>query len=93
MIVLWNALVLHARWGALVKGRGLATLSVFGNIITTWSYFGVNEYGVGLHAYGASESKTAVWLLAFGTTQLAIIALGLMPPRWFERLRPRAAAA
>ena len=53
MIVLWNALVLHARWGGLVKGRGLATLAIGGNIVTTWSYFGVNEFGVGLHAYGA----------------------------------------
>jgi ABC-type transport system involved in cytochrome c biogenesis permease subunit len=91
MIVLWNALVLHARWGALVKGRGLATLAVFGNIITTWSYFGVNEYGVGLHAYGASESSTAMWLLGFGLSQLAIIALGLAPKDWFQRLTPRRA--
>jgi ABC-type transport system involved in cytochrome c biogenesis permease subunit len=93
MIVLWNALVLHARWGALVKARGLATLAVFGNIITTWSYFGVNEYGVGLHAYGASESSTAMWLLAFGGTQLAIIALGLMPPNWFESMTSRPTGA
>jgi len=94
MIVLWNALVLHARWGALVKGRGLATLAVAGNIVTTWSYFGVNEYGVGLHAYGASESSTAMWLLMFGASQLAIIALGLMPQRWFGSLgTPRSKVA
>ncbi len=86
MIVLWNALVLHARWGALVKGRGLATLAIAGNIVTTWSYFGVNEYGVGLHAYGGSASSTAMWLLVFGASQLAIIALGLMPQRWFGSL-------
>ncbi len=84
MIVLWNALVLHARWGALVKGRGLAMLAVAGNIVTTWSYFGVNEYGVGLHAYGASESSTAMWLLVFGATQLAIIGLALIPQKWFK---------
>jgi ABC-type transport system involved in cytochrome c biogenesis permease subunit len=85
MIVLWNALVLHSRWGGLVKGRGLANLAVFGNIITTWSYFGVNEYGVGLHAYGAATSSTAMWLLTFGMTQLAIIALGLMTPHVFQK--------
>lgn len=84
MIVLWNALVLHARWGALVKGRGLATLAVAGNIITTWSYFGVNELGVGLHAYGASEKNTSMWLLIFAASQLALIALGIMPQRWFD---------
>jgi ABC-type transport system involved in cytochrome c biogenesis permease subunit len=86
MIVLWNALVLHARWGGLVQGRGLATLAIGGNIVTTWSYFGVNEYGVGLHAYGASESSTALWLLTFATSQFALIGLGLMPLRWFEPL-------
>jgi hypothetical protein len=84
MIVLWNALVLHARWGAMVKGRGMATLAVAGNIVTTWSYFGVNELGVGLHAYGASEKNTGMWLLIFAGSQLALIALGMMPQRWFQ---------
>jgi hypothetical protein len=84
MIVLWNALVLHARWGALVKGRGLATLAIAGNIITTWSYFGVNELGVGLHSYGASEKNTSMWLLIFAASQLALIALGMIPERWFD---------
>jgi ABC-type transport system involved in cytochrome c biogenesis permease subunit len=91
MIVLWNALVLHARWGGLVKSRGLATLAVAGNIITTWSYFGVNELGVGLHSYGASESSTAMWLLTFAASQLALIGLGLMPQRWFDAIRPSGA--
>jgi ABC-type transport system involved in cytochrome c biogenesis permease subunit len=93
IIVLWNALVLHARWGGLVKGRGLAALTVGGNIVTTWSWFGVNELGVGLHAYGASESSTAMWLLTFAISQLAIMALGAMPSEWFERFGgPRAKA-
>jgi ABC-type transport system involved in cytochrome c biogenesis permease subunit len=86
MIVLWNALVLHARWGGMVKARGLASLAVAGNIITTWSYFGVNELNVGLHSYGASERNTSMWLLIFAATQLALIGLGMMPRRWFESL-------
>ncbi len=57
MIVLWNALVLHARWDGLVKGRGMALLAVVGNIVTAWSWFGVNELGVGLHSYGVSEGR------------------------------------
>jgi ABC-type transport system involved in cytochrome c biogenesis permease subunit len=96
MIVLWNALVLHARWGGLVKGRGLATLAVGGNIITTWSYFGVNELGVGLHSYGAFDSTgamaffknpTAMWIFIFASSQLALIGLGMMPSRWFDVMR------
>lgn len=76
IIVLWNALVLHARWGKMVGPTGLATLAIAGNIITTWSWFGVNELGVGLHAYGASESKTALYLLAFAASQAVLILIG-----------------
>jgi hypothetical protein len=70
-----------------VKGRGLANLAIAGNIVTTWSYFGVNAYGVGLHAYGGSTTATAMWLLTFAASQLALIGLGLMPARWFESMR------
>ncbi|MBY0455973.1 MAG: cytochrome c biogenesis protein CcsA, partial [Gemmataceae bacterium] len=52
LIVLWNALILHARWCGLVKDRGVAVLAVFGNAITAWSWFGTNQLGIGLHAYG-----------------------------------------
>ena len=75
IIVLWNALVLHARWGGMVKDRGLAVLAIGGNIVTSWSWFGVNELGVGLHSYGFTEGV----LLALGifiATQLAVIAAG-----------------
>ena len=60
IIVLWNALTLHARWGKLVKERGLAVLAVAGNIAVTWSWFGVNELGVGLHSYGFTEGALRV---------------------------------
>jgi len=84
MIVLFNALILHARWGGMVKGRGLALLAIGGNIVTTWSYFGTNELGVGLHSYGASESSTAMWLLTFTVSQLVLIALGATPKSWWQ---------
>lgn len=79
IIVLYNAIVLHARWGGIVGPRGLALLAVGGNIVTTWSWFGVNELGVGLHSYGASDSSTAMWLLTFAASQVAFIMLGLLP--------------
>jgi ABC-type transport system involved in cytochrome c biogenesis permease subunit len=91
IIVLWNALVLHARWGGIVKSRGFATLAVGGNIAVAWSGFGVNEFGVGLHSYGASEGNTAMWILVFVVSQLLIMALGAMPPEWFHRTSARAA--
>ncbi len=88
IIVLYNALVLHARWGGVVTQRGLALLAIGGNIVTTWSWFGVNALGVGLHAYGANDSSTAMWLLMFAISQIAIIALGLVPTHFWRRAAP-----
>ena len=82
LIVLWNALILHARWGAMVRQRGLAVLAVAGNIVTSWSWFGTNMLGVGLHAYGFIDSAV-FWMLAFVGSQLLLIGLGLVPlHRW-----------
>jgi ABC-type transport system involved in cytochrome c biogenesis permease subunit len=89
IIVLWNALVLHARWGAMVKDRGLAVLALGGNIVTSWSWFGVNQLGVGLHSYGFT-SGVALVLLLFVGSQLAIIALGLLPKQNWASFRAAA---
>lgn len=91
IIVLYNALVLHARWGGIVGPRGLALLAVGGNIVTTWSWFGVNELGVGLHSYGASDSSTAMWLLAFAASQALVIGTGLLLPYLMGKSRSIAA--
>jgi ABC-type transport system involved in cytochrome c biogenesis permease subunit len=86
MIVLWNALVLHARWGGMVRDRGLAVLAVGGNIMTSWSWFGVNELGVGLHSYGFTEGV----LLALGlfvASQMVVIGAGCLPAEIWRRFR------
>ena len=84
ILVLWNALILHARWDGMVRDRGLAVLAVAGNIVTSWSWFGVNELSVGLHAYGFTEGV----LLALGLfvlSQLIIILVGCIPrDRWLS---------
>ena len=79
MIVLANAIVLHARWGKLVRDRGLCVLAVLSNCVVAWSWFGVNELGVGLHSYGFTEG-VLLTLAAFGVSQLAVACLGLVPP-------------
>jgi ABC-type transport system involved in cytochrome c biogenesis permease subunit len=78
IIVLWNALILHARWGGLVKQRGLMCLAVFGNVVTSWSWFGTNMLGVGLHSYGFMDAAFW-WLIAFMLSQVALIALAQLP--------------
>ncbi len=83
IIVLWNSLILHARWGGLVKQRGLMALAVFGNVVTAWSWFGVNMLGVGLHSYGFMDAAFW-WLAAFVVSQLAIILLAGLPRNWWR---------
>src|SRR6185436_14016242 len=92
LIVLWNALILHARWGGLVQARGLACLAVFGNIVTAWSWFGVNMLGVGLHSYGFMDSAFW-WLMAFCISQLLIIAVAALPVANWRSFRMTASAA
>ncbi|MBW3542521.1 MAG: cytochrome c biogenesis protein CcsA [Planctomycetes bacterium] len=92
MIVLWNALVLHARWDKLVKEKGLAVLAIGGNIVTAWSWFGVNELGVGLHSYGFTEGVLAT-LFLFVVSQAAMMIAGSLPRECWWSFRRRTAIA
>jgi hypothetical protein len=86
IIVLWNALVLHARWDGMVKERGMAVLAIFGSVVTGWSYFGVNELKVGLHSYGFTEG-VLFWLGMFVAAQMALIGLGCIPKRYWPSFK------
>jgi len=83
IIVLWNALILHARWGGLIRERGLVNCAVIGNIVTSWSWFGVNMLGIGLHSYGFTDAAFR-WLMLFVGSQIAFIVLGLLPVRMWK---------
>jgi ABC-type transport system involved in cytochrome c biogenesis permease subunit len=78
LIVLWCAIILHARWGGFIRQRGLMIMALFGNIVTSFSWFGVNMLGVGLHSYGFMQ-KAFPWLVGFMVSQLALMALAAMP--------------
>jgi ABC-type transport system involved in cytochrome c biogenesis permease subunit len=80
MIVLWNAFILHVRWGKLSSERGLMAMMVFGNIVTALSWFGVNMLGIGLHSYGFMD-KAFFWLLIFVITQALLIGAAYLPVR------------
>ncbi len=78
LIVMWNAFILHARWDKMVRDYGTAVLAIFGNVVTAWSWFGVNELKAGLHTYGFTEGR----LLALGVfiaIQMIIIAGAMIP--------------
>ncbi|MBI4248662.1 MAG: cytochrome c biogenesis protein CcsA [Elusimicrobia bacterium] len=83
LIVLWNAIILHARWGGYIRQRGLMLMAVFGDIVTSLSWFGVNMLGIGLHSYGFMD-QAFYWLAAFVAAQAAVIACGSLPPRYWR---------
>jgi ABC-type transport system involved in cytochrome c biogenesis permease subunit len=87
LIVIWIALILHARWGGMVKQRGVAVLSVIGIVVTSWSWFGTNFLGVGLHSYGFRPGA----MMTLGIVDLcflAIAGIGLTPLQQWQSFRP-----
>ena len=80
LIVIWNAIILHARWGGMVRERGMMVMAVFGNIVTSWSWFGTNMLGIGLHSYGFTDAAF-FWLSAFILSQLFIMVLACVARR------------
>jgi ABC-type transport system involved in cytochrome c biogenesis permease subunit len=79
LIVLWIAMILHARWGGMVKQRGIAVLSVMSIVVTSWSMFGTNFLGVGLHSYGFRQGAMTT-LILFDIGVMAIAGLGAILP-------------
>ena len=83
MIVLWNAVVLHARWGGMVRERGLAALAVLGNIVVLWSWKGVNAMGVGLHAYAGTEDNTILALVLIAGLHGVVACFVFIPEQYW----------
>lgn len=92
LIVIWCAVILHARWAGISKERGIMVLAIVGNIITAWSWFGVNMLGVGLHSYGFMDSAFK-WLILFCGSQILMILVGLLPLKWWRSFANDAAPA
>ena len=90
LIVLWSAILLHARWGGLVGPRGVAALAVAGNVWTAWSWFAVNELGIGLHTYGATEGVLVAFGL-FSLSQMIVIGMGCLPKHLWRSFADTAA--
>jgi len=51
-------------------------------VVTSFSWFGVNMLGVGLHSYGFMQ-KAFPWLVGFMVSQFALMCVAAMPlERW-----------
>ncbi len=88
LIVLWNAMILHARWGGYAREKGIMAMAIFGNVITSLSWFGVNMLGIGLHSYGFMDGAFKA-LAGFIASQLVLVGFSVLPRHFWK---PRAAA-
>jgi ABC-type transport system involved in cytochrome c biogenesis permease subunit len=86
LIVLWCALILHARWGGFIRQRGIMAMAIVGNAITAFSWFGVNMLGVGLHSYGFMD-KAFPWLMGFVISQFVLMLLTRLPANFWRSFR------
>jgi hypothetical protein len=66
-----------------VRERGLIAMALFGNIVTSFSWFGVNMLGIGLHSYGFMD-QAFLGLVAFVFSQLFLIWLAYLPPQFWR---------
>ncbi len=73
LIVLWCALLFHARLGGMIGPRGMAAGSVFGVVIVIFAWLGVNLLGVGLHSYGFTSGLALGMWVSIGFEMLFIL--------------------
>ncbi len=70
MICLWTLVILHGRMAGWIREIGVHMNAIVLGIIVTFSWWGVNNLGVGLHSYGFTEG---VW----GTLYASWVVLGV----------------
>ncbi len=91
MIVLMCLVILHARLGGYIREIGLHCCNLILGCIVIFSWFGVNQLGVGLHAYGFTHG---IWPKIYGYwfSQIVLLGYGVFLAL-NERRRPKAVAA
>jgi hypothetical protein len=77
MICLMCLIILHARLGGYIKEVGLHASNIVLGMIVVFSWWGVNQLGVGLHAYGFTDGVW-FWLSIFWATQIMLLLLGVI---------------
>ncbi|NNE91261.1 MAG: cytochrome c biogenesis protein CcsA [Verrucomicrobiales bacterium] len=81
MICLWSLVILHAKMGGYIRDIGLAVNSIILGMIVTFSWWGVNNLGVGLHSYGFTDG---VWGALYISWAEAILIMACGFPLWLQ---------
>ena len=91
MIVLWSLFILHGRAAGLLREWGVNMAAAFGGVVVTFSWFHVNMLGTGLHSYGFTDGKSAIWI--FYGAAVFVIATGMAFSMWESSQKKAAKAA
>ncbi len=86
MICLWTLVILHGRMGGYLREIGLNVNAVLLGVIVTFSWWGVNNLGVGLHSYGFT-SGVWMWLGLSWLICAGVMLCGL--PLWLQERAER----
>jgi len=74
MICLAELLILHARLGGYIRDLGIAVMAILNGGVVVFSWWGVNQLGVGLHSYGFTDGVVRVMLGYAGIEALLLLA-------------------
>ena len=88
MICLWTLVILHGRMAGWIRDLGVHMQSIILAIITTFSWWGVNNLGVGLHSYGFTEG---VWGALYTSWAVLGVFLLMGVVIWFSDRSKKAA--
>ena len=76
LIVLWCAILFHAKLAHWIDQLGFAIGSILGIIVVMLAWFGINLLGVGLHSYGFTSgiAKALFTYIGFELVFIAVTA-------------------
>jgi ABC-type transport system involved in cytochrome c biogenesis permease subunit len=60
LIILWCAVVFHARAAGIIREQGTAVGAVISYILVMFAWIGVNLLGIGMHSYGFTSTGTTL---------------------------------
>jgi ABC-type transport system involved in cytochrome c biogenesis permease subunit len=76
LIVVWCIILLHAKQWGKIGNAGMAQGAIFGGIVVSLAWFGVNLLNVGLHSYGFTDGAANKLYLFIGGEMLFMLLAG-----------------
>jgi ABC-type transport system involved in cytochrome c biogenesis permease subunit len=75
LIVLWCAILLHAKHWGVIRETGIAACAIIGAVIVSLAWQGVNLLNVGLHSYGFTSGAALKLFAYIGAEFLFLLAM------------------